>query len=197
MKQSIILSVSAILVMFLGIVTVSCNGKGKPEPLGIVRIKYFISEYFTVADASSKAIVYGTMWEITLHPQKRITIDNSPELYKAIAKERGEDGTKEYEFWRPPYSVPYNISKISVYSDSNDVSKEFDISFESLKNGIKEKNGKTAEFKAELSLITIEDLKWLVDKRFLIAQKGVVTYPNLVMFIELTDGEKIECKLLE
>lgn len=42
---------------------------------------------------------------------KKITIDSSPELYKAMAKERGEDGTKEYIFWRPPYSVPYNISK--------------------------------------------------------------------------------------
>lgn len=194
MKKTTILLLPTVLVIFLGI-TASCNGKNKPEPLGIVRIKYFISEYFTVADASSKTMEDGTMWEIALHPQKRITINNSPELYKAIAKERGEDGTKEYEFWRPPYSVPYNISKISVYSDSNDVSKEFDISFESVKNGIKEKNGNTFEFKAELSLTTLEDIKWLVDKRFIIIKKGVVEYPNLAVVIELTDGEKIECKL--
>lgn len=192
-----ILLLSAMLVMSLGIVTVSCNDANKPNPIGADKVRYFISEYFTVANATAKFIKNGTMWEINLQPKKSITIDNSPELYKAIAKERGEDGTKEYVFWRPPYSVPYNISKISVYSDENDVSNEFDIFFQSVKEGIKEKDGKTLEFKAQLSLTTLEDLKWLVDQRFAIIKKGVVTYPNLVVVIELTDGEKIECKLLE
>lgn len=197
MRRFLFSMVAPILGLLLGIATGSCNGKNKnePEPPGTDRVKYFISEYFTVADASSRAIHKGKIWEVTLHPQKKITIDSSPELYKAMAKERGEDGTKEYIFWRPPYSVPYNISKISVYSDNNDVSKEFDISFESVKNGIKQKSGRTIEFKAELSLTTQEDLKWLVEQRFLIIKKGVVAYPHLVVVIESTDGKNVVCEL--
>lgn len=195
MKKLKLLSVSTVLIVFLGVITISCVNGNKTDPPGVIKVKYFISEYYTVADVSVASNESRTMWGITLNPKKRVTISNSPDLYKSLAKEHGENGTKEYLTSRT-YAVPYDITKVSVFSGDNDVSKDFDISFKSVKNVVEDEKGQPNDFRAQLNLATNNEFMWLVDCIFFVNQRGDTRYSNLVAIIALTNGEKVECKLL-
>ena len=192
MKKLSFLSVLGLLVVYFGIILVSCNEKEEFDPLA--RVNYFISEYYTIADASARANSDATMWGVELYPQKRVTLKSFPELYKSLAMEHGEDGRKKFRT-ASTYAVPYNVIRISVMSDGNDVSENFDISFETVRTVIKEEEPRPTSFKTQLSLVSKDDLMWLIDCRFFITERKKTEYSNLVAVIESVGGKSIVCKL--
>lgn len=190
-------ALATILFILLGALVTSCRGSGRSEDLiGGERVNYFISRYYTTAGLQAQPNDDGTLWDIRIQWEKRISLENSPEAYRKLAREHGEDGTKEFITIRT-YEVPCDFKKISIWSGEDDVSEDFDILFPSVYEVIRDGKGYVSTLKSRLSEVSDKDLMWLADCRFFISKRKPIEYTDLRLIVNLTSGKKIECKLTD
>ena len=64
-----------------------------------------------------------------------------------------------------------------------------------MRSVIKEEEPRPTSFKTQLSLVSKDDLMWLIDCRFFITERKKTEYSNLVAVIESVGGKSIVCKL--